>query len=351
MGTFEAYYLSFRSPLRVGERGVGLEAARTYVSADTLFSALCSTWRLLYGETSLLDDFLRWFPDWGHEAVGAEGEEPLFLSSAFPMAGDVRFFPRPLPRLNVIVEEDHEKAFKRVRFVSQGVFEKMINGGQLRFREEDCVNGRTTWTTGEERARLSDWTDDSTGDIALWKTAVVPRVALDRVTSASEIWHLGEVTFARGCGLWFAVWFNPQHSDVQRKFEAALRLLGDEGLGGERSAGKGAFQVAGCQVNLPDTPNASHFITLAPLCPKDPVQMASLTTDGAAYQLLPKRGWVGSPEGGNLRRKTIWVFGEGSLLAGACQPPPGRLADLTPDVLKAHRVFRYAYAFPVGVNT
>ena len=45
MADFPTYRLAFRSPLHVGERGVGLEAAHVRVPADTLFSAICSVWR------------------------------------------------------------------------------------------------------------------------------------------------------------------------------------------------------------------------------------------------------------------------------------------------------------------
>ena len=58
MASIFAYPLRLRSPLHVGERGVGLEAARHFVPADTLFSALCSVWRLLYGVDALGRDVL-----------------------------------------------------------------------------------------------------------------------------------------------------------------------------------------------------------------------------------------------------------------------------------------------------
>jgi len=58
MTSFPTYYLSFRSPLHIGERGVGLEETRVHVPADTLFGAICSVWRLLYGRTELEEDLL-----------------------------------------------------------------------------------------------------------------------------------------------------------------------------------------------------------------------------------------------------------------------------------------------------
>jgi CRISPR-associated protein Csm4 len=348
MAVFSAYRyrLTFRSPLHIGERGVGLEVTKTYVPADTLFSAICSAWRELYGVDALRQDVLDWFTD------AESGSEPFFLSSAFPFAGSIRLFPRLLaPSSNVHVEDADLKAFKRVRFVSAQVFSAMVNGGTLTFRKEDCVSGETVWVTAEEKKQLQNWTDDTTGEIVLWKTDVVPRVTLDRITSASEIWHFGEVRFAEGVGLWFAVDFNRDHGDeLQHKFEAVLRVLGDTGLGGERGAGRGLFSIEGpIEELLPGIDDAPRFVTLSPVCPKDAKQVEALTSDGAAYELMPRRGWVTSPEASNLRRKMVWMLTEGSVLTKS-ESRAGWLVNVKPDACP-HDVWRYGFAFPVGVKT
>lgn len=345
--TFPTYRLNFRSPLHVGARGVGQEVTRTYVPADTLFSAVCFAWRELYGVDLLRRDLLDLF-------VNADtGNEPFFLMSAFPFVSDIRFFPRPLGAFtNVAVGESDEKAFRRIQFVSERVFEGVVNREALMFRKEDCVNGEVAWVTSEERSRLSEWTDDATGDIVLWKSTVVPRVTLDRITSASEIWHFGEVRFADGAGLWFAVDFNGEYGNPFRgKFDACLRVLGDMGIGGERGAGHGLFNVSRpMEDSLPGSNDTNRFVTLSPLCPKDAAQAGALTGNGAAYELIPRRGWVASPEANNLRRKTIWMFAEGSVLTGGPEPRAGRLVNVKPDVCP-HDVWRYGYAFPIKVKT
>ncbi|MCS6815834.1 MAG: type III-A CRISPR-associated RAMP protein Csm4 [Blastocatellia bacterium] len=347
MSSLAIYRLRFRSPFRIGERGVGLEVTRMHVPADTLFAALCSTWRELYGIDALRRDVLDWFTE------GEPGAEPFFLTSAFPYAGDVRFFPKPLGRLpHVRLAEGDEKAFKRVHFVSERIFTAVVRGESVTFRKLDCINGGIAWVTEEERTRLAEWTDDMTGDIVFLKTAVVPRVTLDRITAASEIWHLGEVLFARGTGLWFAVAFNAEHGEaLRRRFDAVLRVLGDTGLGGERGAGCGLFEIEGlAHETFPDVPGASRFVTLSPICPKDVMELDRLTQDGAAYEVMPRRGWVTSPEAANLRRKTVWMFAEGSVLTGPPLPCAGRLVNVKPDVCP-HDVWRYGYAFPVGLAT
>ncbi len=341
------YWLRFRSPLHIGERGVGLEVSRTHIPADTLFGAICSLWRELYGAAALHRDVLDWFTEGGPDA------EPFFLTSAFPYAGDVRFFPKPLGRLpNVALADGDEKAFKRVRFVSERIFTATVMGGPVAFQKQNCINGGIAWVTEEEKDRLARWTDDMSGDIALWKVAVVPRVTLDRLTAASEIWHFGEVLFAHEAGLWFAIEFNREHGEeLMRRFEAVLRALGDTGIGGERGAGCGLFDVDGpTDEALPHVSEASRFVTLSPVCPKDVVELERLTGDGAAYELMPRRGWVTSPEAGNLRRKMVWMFAEGSVLTGPSVPRAGCLVNVKPDVCP-HDVWRYGFSFPVGLAT
>lgn len=353
MARYTAYHLAFRSPLHVGERGVGLEVARTHLPADTLFSAVCSVWRLFSGEDSLCLDFLRKYDGTGPDGARTDNRVPMLLSSAFPFAGQVRFFPKPLGQLGKVgTGDEHFKAYKRLRFVSERIFQAILHGTDLVFRRDQCVNGGTAWVTDEERALLEPWTDDATGDIALWKVAVVPRVTLDRITSASEIWHFGELTFADGAGLWFAAEFAPDAGEeLRNRFETVLRVLGDEGLGGDRTAGRGLFMLQTPQsIVLPAVGASGRFVTFAPLCPRDAQELAALTVDGAAYELMPRRGWATSPEASHLRRKTVWMFAEGSVLTRTAPTSPGCLVDLTPDILTSHPVLRYGYGFPVGLE-
>ncbi len=331
------YRLRFRAPLHIGERGVGQEVTRAHVPADTLFSAICSTWRELYG----LDDLE------GALLPAFRGERaPFLLTSAFPFAGDVRFFPRPLVRLPI----EDQKALRRVQFVSEAVFAAILRGETPPFHRGLCVNGGAVWVSREEKAALTRWTDDASGEIALWKRTVAPRVTLDRITSASEIWHFGRLLFAEGCGLWFAAKFDEGWRD---RFEGALRLLGDSGLGGERGAGHGLFTFdLGAQASSPagSGEDAGHFVTLAPCCPKDEAEAAALTAGAAvSYELMPRRGWAGSPEAGNLRRQMVWMFAEGSVLSGGAGGA-GQLASVTP-AASPHDVLRYGFAFPVGIES
>lgn len=334
------YRLHFRSPLHIGERGVGLEETRTSVPADTLFSALCSAWRWLYGADSLQSDLLAPF---------ADGQSPPFLlSSAFPFAGEMLFFPKPIVSLSA-PKEEHPKKLRAVQYWSQSVFTRWLQG-QLTDSDYESLEGEEEplfWLLEEERKALEPFRDGETGSVRLWQEHVVPRVTLDRITSASQIWFFGQVAFCKGAGLWCAIRY--RDTALRSRLEACLRLLGDSGLGGERGAGFGLFEVSVVEgVSLPEAQGAEYMVTLSPCCP-DGAQWNALLDTRCAYDLLPRRGWIGSPEAGNLRRKTVWMLREGAVLRNAGGTGVGRLVNVKPDPCP-HDVWRYGYAFPLGVN-
>jgi len=332
------YRMRFRSPLHIGERGVGLEETQHHVPADTLFSALCTAWRWLYGADSLQQDLL--------EPFQSPDAPPFLLTSAFPFAGDVLFYPKPL----TLRAQDSQstKSLKSVQWISHSILARWVQGERLTFTPSQCVAGGSIWMTDEERAQLTDFVDDETGDLLFWKYAAVPRVTLDRLTCASQIWFFGQVTFVRGAGLWCGICYRNQ--GVRQRVEACLRLLGDSGLGGERGAGCGLFdlEIATEPISLPENASGDYLMTLAPCCPT-PEQVGLLLDERCAYHLMPRRGWVGSPEGGSFRRQTVWMLGEGSVIKRIEAAFPGSLVNVKPDPCP-HPVWRYGYAFPLGVK-
>ena len=253
MAAFRSFYLTFRSPLHIGERGVGLEVTLVHVPADTLFSAICSIWRLFYSEMSLVDDLLSPFKS---------GRPPFYISSAFPFADRLRFFPKPL--LWSDPDPKVAKRLKKVQFVSEGVFRRFISGEPVGFSESNCINGGKALVLSEEKRELAEKLyDPQRDDITAWKQHIVPRVTIDRISNTSNIWQLGQVEFQNGCGLWFGVRFNDNCDDELRsRFETALRVLGDTGLGGERSSGHGLFHVNEREFGFPEI-QADRFVTLS----------------------------------------------------------------------------------------
>jgi len=357
------YRMAARSPFHVGERGVGIEETSVVLHADTLFSALCLTLREL-GED--LDAFLAQFPRLVNGRVEG-GPAPVRLSSAFPYAGDVYLFPRPMlhpPGLDEIGDPKLGKTLKKVHFVSQPILEALLAGqsvahylaeadpahpGQQRVRPGVLVQGGQVWVTPAEAARLRHLADPRTGDVRLWAEETVPRVTVDRATSRSQVYAVGRVRFAPGGGLFFLAEY--QAPAWRPRLERALRALGDEGVGGERSSGHGQFELTAAgafPLAEPPPEQANAYVTLALYWPTE-AEVRAGVLEGASYGLVNRRGWIGSPDGMNLRRRGVRMLAEGATLR---QAPQGALADVKPlDPAPArnvpHDVWRYGLAFPV----
>ena len=323
MSNHVTYQLNFRSPLHLGRRGVGLEETEISIPADTLFSAICQTWRTFYGEERLTD-FLAQY----------ETGEPFLLTSAFPFASNTRFFPKPLIDLKVNADDERKK-LKKVRFLSERRFRQIVNDEEIVFDPDDLSNDGQLWIHDDDKCSRTVWTTDKR-----------PRVTLDRQSSTSEIWHLGGVKFHENCGLWFAAKFDAEETQMQ--IETILRVLGDTGIGGERSAGYGIFDLHSEPAEIESERETDRFVTLSPICPRDADELDRLIQgNDVGYTLEERSGWIGSAEGNGLRRQQVWMFAEGSVLAGN-GARVGRLVDLKPDACP-HPVWRYAYAWPIKI--
>ena len=335
MGTYTVYRLKFKTQLHFGRAtgaaqtgSLGLEKTETYIPADTLFSALCQTWATFY-DTASLTDFL-------NQYTAENGSLPFTLTSAFPFAHDIYLFPKPL------IFKSTSKKSKRVQFVSRSLFEKIITGNPPDFDEDNLMNGEKVWMSLEERGQLKKAMDDK---LSIWETTTRPRVSIDRQTEESSIWHVETVQFNECCGLWFAA--NYDSDETKQKIETLLRVLGDNGIGGERNAGYGLFDFDKVPLEIPTSEDSTQFVTLSPICPNSSEQLGHLLKGDIAYNLNPLTGWVGS-HGTYKRRKQINMFAEGSVL-NASDEPVGRLVDLKPKDYP-HPVYRYGYAWQVGIN-
>ena len=338
MGTYTVYRLTFKTQLHLGRAtgaaqigSLGLEKTETYIPADTLFSAICQTWATFY-DTASLTDFL-------NQYMAENGSLPITLTSAFPFAHDIYLFPKPL------IFKSTSKKSKRVQFISRSLFENIITGNQPTFDEKDeknVITGEKVWVNSEEKDQLKNVMDEK---LSVWETTTRPRVSIDRLTEESSIWHVETVQFNKCCGLWFAV--NYDSDETKQKVETLLRVLGDNGIGGERNAGYGLFEWTTDTIDLPTAEDSTQFVTLSPICPKSSEQLEHLLKGDIAYNLNPLTGWVGS-HGTYKRRKQINMFAEGSVL-NLSDKPVGRLVKLTPEK-HPHHVYRYGYAWQVGIK-
>jgi len=353
VGATYIYRFAPRTAFHFGLRGVGVEETAAFCPADTLFSALCLTLREWERDgNQRLEDWLARFPP-----LNGGGPPPFRLSSAFPYAGEVLFFPKPMIPANLPPEtrQAQAKKLKKVVLVSLQILRGWLAQEDLNAEVQDAqfLHGGKVWVAAAELGKLQAFRDTRTGQIKMWATDPLPRVAVDRETSRSSVYQAGAVRFRLGAGLYTLVEFlDGDAREQQKRLTTLLQVMGDGGLGGERSSGYGHFRIEGPEpfAGWGGAPG-DLFVTLAPYHPTETEVEAGVLEGDAAYTLLTRRGWVGSPDGSNLRRRLVRLLGEGSVLHHTGAPGYGDLADVSPRDEKErqmlpHTVWRYGIAFP-----
>jgi len=342
-----------------GAHGLDQEATLSAFPSDSLFAALLA--RLgEAGGSPAAEGFLAPFQ---------AGPPPFRLTSTFPFAGEVRFFPLPLSALRTAagqaarVTAVQMKDLKKVRYLSEKLFRRILAGEPLAdlYPAAYKLQGRSVLVDPAEKTRLPDELQKSEG-AAVWAEEVRPRVTLGRSVQNSALYFTGRVCYAAGCGLWFGVaWAQPDEA-LPGRLAGLLSDLAVAGLGAERSAGYGACTIAPSGVMDLPGPDGAAWVTLSRYLPR-PDEMPALTWGGAAYSLKHVGGWVDSAHRRGQRRRPVNLLAEGSVLGPLAQPPAGQVLDVRPlyrpldaqtpgpiDIL-SHAVYRSGLAFPVAIQT
>lgn len=345
------YKLVFSRGVHVGAYGIGTEGVRVTIPSDTLFSALLSAWISLGNDPDL---WCSQFPcTKGDEHASAD--PPFLLTSAFPYKGSVLFFPKPLdPSYAQEIPEKDKKRWKRLSFVSETFLLKLAKGTSIM----EIIGEGEFRLNGEVFLHRSENKEIPNGSV-IWKEHTIPRVALDRVSSASNLFHVGRVDFEDDAGLWFGVvWRDPErpcgNASFKKAFEIALKALSHFGIGGDRSVGYGTFSYKLMdEFNWPDPAPGRPALLLSRYNPR-PDELPHVLRDAPGYRLEEVRGWTFSPHG-QYRRRSIVMLKEGSVVR-AQDNVMGHIVDVGPlhaetnEPLLCHPVWRYGIAtlFPLG---
>ena len=330
-----------------GETGIGLEAASERVRSDTLFSAWISAYARLFGSQAVGD------------LLTAIKENPTAwrFSSTFIYRQIRNLYTYYLPKPFVFpqgypIEDDLDftKEYKKLNFLPIDIWHRwyQTNTG---FTEDDSYELRE-WAKrkkAEEREfednelyQSKTFTYDRT-----FATTIVPKVAIDRITRATNFYHTSFVKFISDqkkgeyTGLYFLVYFADSFAEVYKKpLEIALQVLEEEGLGGERSSGAGMFTAEWKDLDPdwqkilnPDLENPHYCLISMYWQEKLPPE---LLAPSALYEVKERGGWITSSNR-QLRRKSIRMFAEGSVFP---IQPQGKLADVTDPRFTNHSIYR-----------
>lgn len=328
-----------------GKHGLGQEATMITMPSDSLFSALVARLARTEGAQAVAD-FCK--PFW-------EERSPFVLSSTYPFAGKVKFFPVPMFSRGGEVQGFEAKKLKRIEFISEEVFRALLKGEVLAklFDEKFTLQKGKVLVGKKDYAELPAELQNPNAE--LWFFEHRPRVTLDRASSTSNLFHIGQVHFAKEGGLWFGVrWMD---ASWKQKFANMLHELAQAGFGAERGVGLGIAHVSESgNLDLPDV-NGS-WVTLSRYLPKED-ETDALGKTGSAYSLIPIGGWLDSPTNMGQRRIPVNLIEEGSVIGvKPLRDIPGRMVDVQPaykiekDVVKplGHPVYRSGFALAVGME-
>ena len=310
-----------KAPFHIGIKEGALEKTMHYIPSDTLFGAICNAYRLLYGKEEL-ENLLKEFAD----------SPPFLISSAFPYSIDINFFPMPkFINLSRYVERRDIKKFKKIVYMSRKVLDSLTqNNLKIHLKKENIIQG-IFLVSDEEKNKL-----DEAGIETVWSEHEIPRVTIDRKTNSSNIYYFGEVEYNKNCGMYFLMDFiNNGYKD---KIKAAINLLGDEGIGGDRSYGKGLFRAEYGTFSW--SINSGAFITMSLYLPEEgEIEMVKK----GHYEIVRRGGWVYSVDEKGTRKKFIRMISEGSTFEGS-RNFYGTMVKVAEGI---HNVYRYGYAFPL----
>lgn len=324
-----AYLLDFDAPLHIGLEGIGQESVETAIRSDTLWGALVQQWALLF---NLSPEELCLRP-------------PFRVSSCFPVMDGRLFLPVPLGALDTLLQSQKDSAsikdIKKIAYLSVELFERVLHGEELTL--DHLLEPLSHWPFAD----LRDEQDkvQRSAPKAHYQTEQRPRLEVDRLYGGpveEKFFYCTDQFFKRNSGVFFLADF--QDDPIRQRFEAALRLLGDTGLGADRSVGRGTFTFRRQTLSLSDIAQPDRYCLLSLCHPtRAEVGQGLLRHPATAYTLLRRSGHCGGPQVNRFRRADLWMLAEGSVLGSL---PQGDIPCVLPAGGQVpHPVYRYGLAF------
>ncbi len=330
-----------------GRHGLGQEETAISMASDSLFSALLARLALREGYAAV-QQFIQPF---------LSGAPPFVLTSSFPFAGLVRFYPKPL-QMGALPANTPDtvpkKLLKKISFVSETCFSKLLAGKSLAslYSSDRLLQGGAVLVDPTDMILLPSHIRN--GETPLWSIEQRPRVTIGRPTSKSSIYFTGRVAFAQECGLWFGIRWLVEDHHLQSLVSLLLADLADAGLGAERSVGFGACRIEpATTIDLPSA-NNTLWVTLSRYLP-DKNELHAFSHPLAAYQLIRIGGWMDSPIRRGQRRKSVVMVVEGSVFGPISRPVPGQVVDVKPRYQDnsepiPHAVYRSGLSVAIGLE-
>lgn len=303
--------------------------------SDTLYGAISWAIRLLYGEEALIR-----LLEETEAAVSNRTAPPLVISSLFPSLRDregrLLLLPRPLMppavtgSLDSLEDYQESKRLRRANLVSRSVFDA-IAAGELdetalhsEFARRDAgrfrlVSNAIVTSAEAERLRpltrlvVNGETARNTINRLSVSTADGGQLFYQPITSTRSLAKLGIES-----GFYFIARAGGERAgEVSAMVKAAMHFLGEKGLGGDTTVGRGH-----CEVEIDDNDDVtgaadgSRLVTLSLLHPSaDDLAHFAERQRSILVKLEKRKGFIESAYTSEVRRiwkPTLFMFGEGS---------------------------------------
>ncbi len=318
--TFHIYKLRFQTALHLSKGKLNsYESSDATLHSDTLKSALFVSMLHLYDETEA-NAFM----------------DSVQVSSAFPFDKEHYWLPRPLSFKFDHETPDNRKALKAVKFFTASDYVKILRGQQ-------------------------PYDLDNPVQPDIWERDVTQRVKIN-YESDSEPFYLEKLYPKDNAtsGLYFI--FNITNGFDANKLKAAMKLLGDNGLGLQRTLGNGQFtsEEEVLPIDLPDNPTA--WVALSLYRPENKAEIETVLAD-SHYQFIKRGGWIASPEYEehlSIRKQAVMLFTEGSVFGFNETGQPHLIKGFKEEVQPHgtedfkpinHKIFRDGKAIFLPMNT
>ncbi len=333
--------MNFTTPLHLSRGQTdAYDKSEEILHSDTIKSAIFVTAKMLFGKE-----------------IDEAFFESFRVSSAFPYKGKDYFFPKPMAKLDFKFEGlDNDKdiskvskKLKKLEFISKSVFEDVISGKENIEVKDQQFSKKGKFLFSDEI------TDDNKKQV--YKSEVQQRLATAKpfrnkegnveIEKDGTPYYIDRIYFTENSGLYFFIEYLG-NSDKE-KINAAIKLLGDEGVGTDKHIGNGIFEAIFPKTfDLKVHEDANSKMLLSLYCPKkDELQKEILHE--SSYQLIKRGGYIASPENIEhltFRKKSVYMFQEASIFPNAMQLI-GKIENLKPDKKVGHPVWRDGYAFSI----
>ncbi len=315
------------------------------IHSDTLFSAIANIYEIVFEE--------------GNEFVTLVTENKINLSSAFPLLEDIRngeliyFLPKPDILFSQAVSLGKKE--KKIKFLSLKAFNKIIETLNVSSMQTE-FNLNELQILADEYALLKDELNlTETGSLQFIKEQIFPKTAVHKESRDDAFYFQSDIQLVPLCDKnkkiaympHFYFLMNDTMSDAEKnKFITCLRILADEGIGGDRGSGKGFIEeIVIKEFEEVESRKSNNFMIISLTNPTSQLEFDSIIK----YDLIKRGGGSIGVEGqSENHRKQVRMVTEGSI---ANAKIIGRVVDVSPSVnYYTHKIYRNGKAFliPLG---